>query len=970
MTNEPRSPREKIGWLFKNLFLLVLLGTLLISASGGIVFWYFSRGLPEIITVEDYKPRIVTRIIGKKKPEVHIPVEPEAPKEEEQGPPVAEAEESELDEGEKTEIVVDAESPLELKDDEILMAEFYRERRYLTPFEEIPEMVVQAFISAEDSTFFDHQGVNLAAIIRASIANFKAGHVVQGGSTITQQVAKSLLLTPERSYTRKIKEVILASRIERNLSKQEILYLYLNQIYLGNGAYGVEAASRAFFNKHVQEITLGEAAILGGMPQAPGKFSPHLNPKKAKDRQLYVLRRMYENGFITQAQLSEAAAEAIPIHDAKDNKGRVGAYYSEHVRRYLLEKYGEDDVYQNGLTVRVPLTLELARASQKSLRSGLKEADKRMGYRGPLRKLQSQEEIEEFLKEQRLKLIEKKIGYHLLQPDGTLDRIASFEHKGLTREEDLLEVSETYEGVVTSVDDEQKVAGVLVGASRVEIPMSNMVWAKEAREEPGWVPPPRSPSQVVKKGDVVLVRILEKKAVEREPDKLRRGPLRPDFEGDVKAPIKIVGELDQEPVVQGALFSLDVHTGRVLAMEGGYDFTQSEFNRAVQAQRQAGSSYKPIIYSSALERGYTPASIIVDSPIVYGTEEFGKWKPTNFEEKFYGDTTFRQALIKSRNVPTIKIVQDVGVPYLIDYSRRLGMVGNLNKDLSISLGSGTVSLMELTQTYALYPRFGKKVDPIFITSIHNREGELLEEHPPQPAPLPERLPPLNFDVLAKPSPSPSPSPDRLNAAEEQLAETPNPEVTGDASEEAADNQATLLGEKPKKRWLSPYPNEEEPDRLLDPRIAYVMSHLMKEVVSHGTGKRAKGLGRPAAGKTGTTNDYLDAWFLGFTPNIVTGVWVGFDNLKSMPGETGARAALPIWLEYMRDAVPYYPTMDFPVPPGIVFANIHPGTGKLARPNDPDAMKEAFIQGTEPTQLVTSPGQRTESQTDFLKEDFE
>jgi penicillin-binding protein 1A len=859
--------RKTLGWIFRSLFLLALAGTVLATLVGGIVFWHFSRDLPQIITVADYRPLTVTRILGAGGRE------------------------------------------------DALMGEFFKERRYVVPFDKLPEILIQAFISAEDDQFFQHQGVNLASIIRASVANFRAGHVVQGGSTITQQVAKSLLLTPEKSFVRKIKEVILASRIERNLSKQQILYLYLNQIYLGHGAYGVQAAARTYFRKDVSELALAEAALLAGLPQAPGKYSPLLNPKRAKERQLYVLRRMYENNYVSQSVMAEAAATALKIHHDEDLNNKYAGYYVEHVRRYLLEKYGEKAVYEDGLTVAIPTTPELSLAARNSVRDGLRMIDKRVGWRGPVQKLGSAEEVERFLKEYRIKLIYRRLRHDLLMPDGRTDALEAMRLAGVTTDAQLLEDGEIYPAVVTSVDDKKKMTAVMVGAVRLEMPLEKMKWARPLRDEKNpnaFRPEPSVPSKVVAKGDVVLVRA-------------QKGPTEGTW----------VVSLEQEPQVQGAILSLEAQTGHVLAMEGGFDHGQSEFNRATQAMRQPGSAFKPIIYSAALEKGFTPASVIVDAPIVYDDAEWGKWKPTNFEEKFYGDTTFRQALIKSRNVPTVKILQAIQVPYLVEYARRLGLAeAKINADLSISLGSASVSLMELTGVYALFPRMGRKVKPIFISRVVDRDGRVLEENKPVPFTPAVRAGASVPEPVAGILPSSSPS--------------PRPSVV-----------------------IPPLPTPEDPDQVMDPRLAYVMSHLMKEVVTYGTGHEAKSLGRPAAGKTGTTNDYVDAWFMGFTPTIVTGAWVGFDNQRSLgSGETGAKAALPVWLNYMREAVKTYPDADFPIPPGVSFATIDPATGKLAAPNASYAIREAFVEGTEPTESVAATGTSGESQSEFLKEDID
>lgn len=850
-----------MGKIFKALFVLALAGVTLATMVFGAIYWHFSRNLPSIITVQDYRPPIVSQVI--------------------------------VSDGKKAEVI----------------GEFFKtERRYLVPYEQIPDRLVKAFISAEDDQFFQHQGINLASIIRAAIANFRAGHVVQGGSTITQQVAKSLLLTPERSFVRKAKELILASQIERNLTKQQILYLYLNQIYLGHGAYGVEAAAKIYFGKTANDLTIAESAIIAGMPQAPGKYSPQQNPKKAKERQSYVLRRMYENKFISKAELDQAMSEKLHVHGDVDVKLQTAPYLVEHIRRYLLEKYGEKQLYEEGLTITINGSADVMRKAGEVVKAGLRAVDKRNGYRGPIAKLKTAEEIEERLREDREKLVMSELGYDVLVPEGALNPLEAVKTGGLQVESDLLKIDKVYTAVVTSFDEKKKSTGAMIGAVKVEIPLEGLKWAR---------PGVSTPTQVLQKGDVIYVKI-EKKDGER-----------------------VEASLEQDPEMQAALFSMDVHTGQVLAMEGGYDYSRSEFNRATQAQRQPGSAYKPIIFTAALERGFTPATVIVDAPIVYDDKEFGKWKPANFEEKFYGDTTLRMALVKSRNIPTIKIVQALGVPSLIEFSQRIGMKSQFNKDFSTALGSSLISLAELTKVYAVFPRLGRTIEPIIFNAVKDRDGKVLEEHKPKPVPSLDQV--MKMAQNAVPAPDPS--------------STPNVGTDGNALEPVN---------------LPLYPLANDPEQVIDPRIAFVATHLMKEVVTSGTGHEAKQLGRPAAGKTGTTNDYQDAWFMGFTPNVLTGVWVGYDNMKPIgKGETGARAALPIWLDFMKEAVKDSPPDDFTIPPGVVFASINVNTGKLAPPNSSAAIKEAFIAGTEPKETEAKTSRtKAPSTSDFLKEDIE
>ena len=848
------------GFIIRVFFILIIAGTAMVSSFIWLAYWNFSRDLPKIVTAEDYRPPIATRILG--------------------------------DGGRE----------------ESLVGEFFKERRYLVPYDKIPDIVIKAFISAEDDQFFSHQGVNILSIIRAGVANFKAGHIVQGGSTITQQVAKSLVLSPEKSLARKIKEVIIAYRIEKNLTKQQILYLYLNQNYFGHGAYGVQAAAKTYFAKDISEVTLAEAALLAGLPQAPGKYSPLLNPKKAKERQLYVLRRMRENNFITAEESAHAASQEVKIfHDSNINE-KYSAYLVEHIRKYLAEKYGERAIYEDGLTVSIPASPHLLVSAARSLRSGLESVDKRIGYRGPIKKLDSLNKIEEFKLESRKNIIERKIAYVMLMPDGNIDLLAAMRASGLISDLALIDIGEIYDAVVIGVNDIREQATVSIGSVICEIPMKNLLWAKPLREENQLKQKrvaPQKPSDVLAKGDVVLSKVISKNSEKC-----------------------LEASLEQRPEVQGALLSMDVVNGQIIAMEGGYDFKSSEFNRAIQAQRQPGSAFKPIIYSAALENGYTPASIIVDSPIVYEDSESGKWKPSNFEERFYGDTTFRQALIKSRNVPTIKIVQSMHVSSIIDYVSRLVIDGKFPVDLSISLGSASISLFELTKAYALFPRKGRAVSPIFITKIIDRDGRVLEE---------KKTTNKNLHKMVMPMPLPSPS--------------------------MSVQESAIFSE------LKKYPLPDEPEQVMDQRVAFVMTHLMKEVVTYGTGHEAKNLGKISAGKTGTTNEYIDAWYIGFTPSLVTGVWVGFDNQKSIgTGETGAKAALPIWLNFMKDAVKAYPDEDFMVPPGVVFVSIDTSTGKLVPPNFTNAIKEAFIEGTEPTESSDKPSDNPHEE-EFFKENL-
>lgn len=773
-----------------------------------------------------------------------------------------------------------------------VMAEFYKERRYLVPYDQIPDRLVKAFLSAEDSSFFEHEGINFLAILRAAIANFLAGHVVQGGSTITQQIAKSLYLSPDRSIVRKIKEVFLTLQLEKSFKKEEILYLYLNQIYLGSGAYGVQAAARQYFQKDIKNLTLAEMAIIAGLPTAPGKYSPLLNPKKAKERQVYVLKRMKENGYITEDERSKAAAENVKIFVNDGTVRKLAPHLVEYMRRYLMNKYGEKMLYEDGLTVIVPAAIQYFQYAQEALESGLEDIDHKRGYRGPI-KVIPQEEREKVKEELKHDLAKEYYPYRLLTEDGRLDLENAI--RGYLVQLDKTLQSQRVRGLITQVDLKKQTAIANIGLATIEIPFDRAKWAAQLVN--GSLKEPKSIADVFHVGDLVLIKDIQYKLG------------------------TFVGSLTQTPEIEGAIYSVDIKTGQILAMNGGYDFKTSEFNRVTQAKRQMGSTFKPFIYAAAVERGYTPATIIVDAPIVFDDPETGKWKPENYEEKFYGDTTFRQALIASRNVPTVKIVQDIKVNSVINIAKRMGLVGNFNHDLSISLGSAVTTVQDLVHATTTFPLLGKAFKPILFEKILDRDGRILE--------------------LSS------------NASNEKPEET---QVEQDTAEYAP----------------------KIPGLRLDPRVAYVMTHLMKEVVMYGTAARANALGRSLAGKTGTTQDFRDGWFIGYSPRVVTGVWVGYDDQRTMKnGETGANTALPIWIKYMSQVLKNFPEDEFEIPEGITFTNIDAKTGKLS----PKGIREAFISGTEPgaqktirqeiekdTGEALPPQDPSDFDDEFLKED--
>ena len=795
-------PPKKRGF-FKRFILFPFLFLLVIGLLGGLGlvagYLYINEDLPKINSLMDYRPAIISKVFA---------------------------------------------------DDGRVIAEFFKERRIVVPLSEVPPTLVNAFVAAEDSRFFKHQGFDLVSIVRAFIKNLEAGAIKQGGSTITQQVTRSFLLTPERSYIRKIKELILSYRIEKAFTKEEILFLYLNQIYLGHGAYGVEAAAENYFGKRVKDLSLAECAVLAGLPQAPSRYSPFRHPDQARQRQVYVLNRMVEEGTITAPQAAEALNVKLDIRPRRNIYIEEIPYFTEHVRRYVETKYGTDALYTQGLQITTGVSINFQKAAEEELVKGLLELDKRYGYRGPLRSIRP-DEIEAFGREVQAELDKKP-----------------------------LEAGATARGVVTQVNDAGKTVTVRIGSQQGTIALADMDWARRPNPDVAHTAAKlKRPGEALKAGDVILVRVKEKRSDPKES-------------GWRLA-------LEQDPLVQGALLCLETETGLVKAMVGGRDFTENQFNRAVQSRRQPGSAFKPIIYAAALDRKfkdpnkfYTPASVIIDSAVVFEDKERDQtWKPRNFRETFYGPTLLREALAQSRNVVTIKILQDIGVDYTIDYARRLGITTDLTRTLSLALGSSGVSLFELTRAYSVFANQGFLVEPVFVLKIVDRDGQVLEE--------------------------------------------------------------AGTGRR----------------QVIEKDTAYIMTSLLESVVQHGTGQRVKALNRPAAGKTGTTNDMYDAWYLGYTREYIAGTWVGFDDEAPLgKTETGAVAAIPIWLGFMKRVLANQPAKVFEPPEGIVFAKIDAQTGLLPVPESRKTIFECFKDGTVPSDFTKRPGEVKETE-DFLKKDL-
>ena len=771
MGNEQQPPgsrgheRKKRTWFTGKIFVWIFLAILLPVLAGAGFIYFLMGGLPSISSLKDYRPSIVTRVYA---------------------------------------------------DNNELIDEFYLEDRKVVRVTNLPRFVIQSFVAAEDARFFHHQGIDLRSIVRAFFKNVEAGTIVQGGSTITQQVAKGLFLSPEKKYVRKLKEAILAYKIDRYLKKYEILNLYLNHIYLGHGAYGIEAASQHYFGKSAELLTLPETALLAGLPKAPSRYSPFSHPDRARKRQVYVLERMEEDGYITEEEKRIALAEPIQLKQAED-KEKIAPYFTENVRRYIQATYGSNVLYSEGLEVYTTLDMSAQRAARDAVERGLRELDKRQGYRGPLKRV----------------------------PEEGIDAFV----EGMVVDTDEPLEGRIVEALVVYVDSEAKIVRLRMGPYEGVMTLEQMSWARHPDPDVAYnTAKVEDPADVLERGDVVQARVLSV------------------TDGILEM------ALEQEPRVQGALLAMDANTGVIKAMVGGRSYGKSEFNRATQAKRLPGSAFKPFIFTAAFDKGMTPATIIMDSPVIYhDTLKDSLWKPRNFSEKFYGPTTLRTALIKSRNLVTIKLLKEIGIDYAADYAVNMGITTPLTRDLSMALGTSGVTLEEMVRGYGIFANGGKRVRPFFIKKILDRTGNIVEE------------------------------------------------------------------------------NRPEVEQVIDPGISYITSHLLQEVVKGGTGWRVRALGRPVAGKTGTTNDLKDAWFMGFTPSLVAGVWVGFDDLKPLGKyETGSRAASPIFLYFMQEALAGTPVESFSPPEGVVFAKIDPETGMLATPETEKYIFECFLEGTEPT----------------------
>lgn len=772
-----------LGFLFATGSIVALLA----AAGIGYFVWANTRDLPDYSQLQDYEPPVMTR--------VHA---------------------------------ADGE----------LLAEYARERRLYLPIQVVPKLVIEAFLSAEDKNFYSHAGIDPEGVLRAMVVNFQnrgSNRRPQGASTITQQVAKNFLLTNEASYMRKFREAILAMRIEQAYSKDKILELYLNEIYLGMSNYGIAAAALNYFRKSVGELTIEEAAYLAALPKAPNNYHPFRQTQAALDRRNWVIKQMVENGFITKEQGDAATSKPLGVDPRMTDGAQTiaASYFAEEVRRELAERYGEKKLYEGGLSVRSTLEPKLQVVARQALANGLVKYDEARGYRGPVANVQLGDDWGKAIAEQkrlndirpwRLAVVletspeQARIGFQPpIDPSGALSP--------------------------------QRETGIITD--------EGVKWTKKGK---GRV------DQVLAVGDVIFA-----------------DPL-PEKDGEYR--------LRQFPEVSGGMVVMDPYTGRVLALVGGFSFDQSEFNRATQAFRQPGSSFKPFIYAAALDNGYTPSSVIMDAPIeISQGAGAAAWRPENYSGKFYGPQTLRFGIEYSRNVMTVRLAQDMGMPLIAEYARRFGVYDDLPPFLSMALGSGETTVMRMTSGFGMLANGGKKIKPTLIDRIQDRWGHTIYKHG------------------------------------ERICEG---------------CEATTWQGQDEPRLID---NREQ---VIDPMTAYQMTSMLEGVVQRGTATVLKALEKPVAGKTGTTNDEKDVWFVGYSPDLVVGVYVGFDKPRPLgKGATGGHVAAPIFGEFMKTALADKAAVPFRVPPGIKLIRIDPKSGMRASGSGGRTILEAFKPGTAP-----------------------
>lgn len=820
-----------------------------------------------------------------------------------------------------------------------LIAEFGEKRRTPVAYDDVPQAFYNALIAAEDENFYTHPGIDIKGLARATFELVTTGKKRSGGSTITMQVARNYYLSSEKTFTRKFTEILLSLHIERELSKKEILELYVNKVYLGKRAYGVEAAAQVYYGKPINRLNLAQLAMIAGLPQAPSAANPINNPDRARYRRNYVLARMFTAGFITQEQFDEAGSAPITAKYHGLTTEIEAPYIAEMVRSEMQSRF-PDDLYTKGYQVTTSIQSELQEAAQQAVRDGLHIYDRKHGLRTSLNRLgdyvlSEQQDVTVLLKPESWTPADPTpvIDRHLFLPPSPQDLNEQFWLSqlltlktpgnlqwavivGLPPLEDSEEAKE--------LNKEQlfEVRIRLSDGRYTTLYKQDYEWAREYITVNELGPKIDSPYDLFEEGMAILVE--EKTPTAKE---IKKYPNRQTARF----------WLAQEPEVQSSLVSFNPQTGALLALSGGYDYNQSKFNRATQADRQPGSSFKPFVYSSALERGFTPASIINDAPVVFEDDSLEAiWRPENYSGKFFGPTRLRQALYKSRNLVSIRLLRRTGLTRTINYINKFGLPRNkLNRDLSLALGASGLTPFEMASAYNVLANGGYRVEPFYISKIESREGEVLFEHDPK-------------IVCAS----------CLKAIEEQTKKIqeyqPDPLLLTttydeDGNEIQMDPNAPLNIEE----FTAQFPPVAP--RVMDPRVNYLMYTMLQDVVKRGTGKRALALNRQdLAGKTGTTNDQKDAWFSGFNNNLVASVWVGFDSPRTMGRNAfGSNTALPIWVDYMKTAVKGMPTAELKQPDGLVSVRIDPETGNRAYPGQPNAIFETFREENIPQQMTES-----------------
>jgi penicillin-binding protein 1A len=798
-----------------------------------------------------------------------------------------------------------------------LIAEYGEMRRQPLSYDEFPKTLIHAVLAAEDDRFFEHPGVDIRGIIRAAIELVRTGgEKRQGGSTITMQVARNFFLTREKTFIRKFNEIFLALKIEHELSKEDILALYLNKIFLGNRAYGFGAAAQVYYGKPLNELTLAQTATLAGLPKAPSRFNPVVNPERAIERRGYVLHRMLELGFITQPQYEQAMSE--PDHASVHAQAiEVEApYIAEMVRSEMLARYG-NEAYTAGFEVYTTIDKTLQEDANRALRDDLLGYDRRHGFRG------------------QLKHVDLPMDVEIEDTDKWQDALG-----------EITPVGNLTPAIVFDIDPDNNSAYAYTEDNRVVyLPWEDIQWARRYVDENHMGPELQKISDILHVGDVIYTA--------------------PNKNG--------CSWLAQVPNVSGALISLNPSNGSVNALIGGFDYNQSKFNRVTMAERQPGSSFKPFIYAAAIDKGFTAASIINDAPVVFdapGLED--TWRPENYSGKVYGETRLRQALVHSRNLVSIRLLRDIGIGYALRYSRRFGLENaHLPRDLSLALGSGTLTPLELATGYAVFANGGYRVAPYFIDYIKGPDGSIIYMTNPQRV-CPECL---KDQATEKPA-TDTTADDSAQAPSDEPAEgaaaAPVQQDSLQAFLVPAGTKLTLEDSIRREAQFreGPMPIIPAP-RILSPQTDFIMDSMLRDVIRHGTGQHALVLGRKdIAGKTGTTNDQRDAWFAGFNNNIVTISWVGFDNPQPLGShETGAIAALPMWIDFMGAALKGQPETTMAQPPGIVSVRINEKTGRPTTAADPDAMFEYFLEDQVPTTEVSPGDTQQQSQPNEITRDL-